>query len=121
MVLAGEVNDQPQGQEICDHFYIWISPAGTNKSARICGLCHDPDPEWLNTIVEVPDSKENMTVPIKFDGLVVGKAEISPDGKIINAELYGSGVGQELRNVLLCGLADSVSIKPNFVPSVKER
>ena len=118
MVLA---SDQPQAVDICEHYWAWVSPAGTNNSARICMTCHNPDPEWLNTIIEVSDSKENMKVPIKFDGLVVGEAEISSDGKIIKAELNANGVGQEIRNVLLCGLADSISIKPNFIPSIKER
>jgi hypothetical protein len=37
----------------CDHYWAWVSPAGTSKSARICQVCHSPDPEWLNHTIEV--------------------------------------------------------------------
>ena len=141
------VSDIPQAKEICEHYWAWISPAVTNNSARLCMLCHEPDAEWLNTIVEVQskegkdmcdcesrhvgyacngmscrchDAKEVIRVPIKFDGFVIGKAEISPDGRIINAELDNSSVGQEIRNVLLCGLADGISIRPNFIPAKRK-
>ena len=136
MVLT---SDQPQAVDICEHYWAWVSPAGTSNSARICTLCHEPCPEWLNSIRSTMcdcesrhpgyacsgrscpchDPKETMTVPIKFEGFILGKAEISPDCMIITAELDESGAGQEIRNVLLCGLADSISIRPNFLPATK--
>lgn len=36
----------------CDHYWSWVSPAGTNHAARICMSCHAPDPSWLNEIYE---------------------------------------------------------------------
>src|SRR5665647_332096 len=57
-----------------------------------------------------------ITVPIKLDGFLIGKAEISPDGQIITSELEKSHIGQEIREALILGLADSISIKANYVP-----
>jgi len=49
--------DIPAEVEKCDHFWAWVSPAGTNNSARICMLCHEPSAEWLNTIFEMTKGK----------------------------------------------------------------
>lgn len=45
--------EQAQAQEICEHFYILVSPAGTSRSAHICQLCHQPDPQWLNHNISI--------------------------------------------------------------------
>lgn len=37
----------------CEHYWAWVSPAGARGSARICRFCHQPDPAWLNHVVEV--------------------------------------------------------------------
>jgi hypothetical protein len=41
------------GSPVCDHYWAWVSPAGTNRSARLCQSCHQPDPVWLNHTIEV--------------------------------------------------------------------
>jgi hypothetical protein len=45
--------DAPASMPACDHFWAWVSPAGTSRGARICQLCHSPDPDWLNHTVGV--------------------------------------------------------------------
>lgn len=62
-----------------------------------------------------------MKLPIKFDGFIIGEAEVSPDGSIIKAELDLSGVGQEIRDILSSGLTDSLSIRPNHIPVVRKK
>lgn len=55
-------------KEICEHNWTWISPAGTNNFAHLCSRCHQPDPDWLNSITEVerdtPIRPTNMRVLI---------------------------------------------------------
>lgn len=50
--------DRPQAAEVCvEHYWAWIHVGGARRSARICMLCHLPDADWLNHIVEVePDT-----------------------------------------------------------------
>lgn len=36
--------------EACEHFWLWVSPAGARGSARLCTFCRQPDPDWLNEI-----------------------------------------------------------------------
>lgn len=45
--------DIAQAAPICEHYWAWVSPAGTRWSARLCMLCHQPDPDWLNHVIEV--------------------------------------------------------------------
>jgi hypothetical protein len=45
----------PAEAEICEHYWAWVKPAGTSNSARLCMMCHQPDPDWLNTIFEKGD------------------------------------------------------------------
>ena len=37
----------------CEHYWAWVSPAGTSRSARICQFCHQPDARWLSHTIEV--------------------------------------------------------------------
>jgi hypothetical protein len=46
-------NDAAASVAQCEHFWAWVSPAGSARSARICQFCHNPDPDWLNHTVEV--------------------------------------------------------------------
>lgn len=39
--------------QACEHYWAWVSPAGTRRWARICQICGDPDAAWLNHIIEV--------------------------------------------------------------------
>lgn len=50
---ASIFNGEGYAAAVCEHFYIWISPAGVSKAAHICQLCHCPDPDWLRHVVEV--------------------------------------------------------------------
>lgn len=59
---------------ICDHYYAWVSPAGARGSARICMTCHQPDPEWLNHIVEL-DHGHDDCVPCEFGTRYISPAE----------------------------------------------
>lgn len=34
----------------CHHSWQWVSPAGTNHSARLCVFCSQPNPEWLDEV-----------------------------------------------------------------------
>ena len=80
--------------------------------------CHEENGLYpVKTLFQLPGT---IKVPIKFDGFVVGEAEISKNGEIITAELNASGVGREIRDVLLSGFADSISIRPNYIPSKKK-
>lgn len=36
----------------CDHYWSWVSPAGSSHSARLCMTCHMPDPAWLNEMAD---------------------------------------------------------------------
>ena len=65
---------------------------------------------------------DHITVPIKIDGIVVGKAVITEHGQIITANLDAgdSGIGREIRDVFLYGLADSISFKPNFISATNK-
>ena len=47
------LTDRASAPEICEHYWAWVSPAGTQHSARLCMLCHQPDPVWLNHTMEV--------------------------------------------------------------------
>lgn len=41
---------------ICDHYWAWVSPAGTRHSARLCMSCNAPDPKWLNEVYAADDT-----------------------------------------------------------------
>lgn len=43
----------------CDHFYVDRSPAGTSEFARICSHCHQPDPDWLNSLAARGGNTDN--------------------------------------------------------------
>lgn len=47
---------QASPESLCEHYWAWVSPKGTNRSARLCMLCHQPDPRWLDHIIEVDKS-----------------------------------------------------------------
>lgn len=51
-----EHTDYPKVAPVCEHYWAWVSPSGALNFARICQLCHQPDAEWLNHIIEIqPD------------------------------------------------------------------
>ena len=54
MAERHSTSDLPQaGQTIhCEHFYGWVSPAGSSHAARLCIGCSQPDPDWLNQIID---------------------------------------------------------------------
>lgn len=61
---------------------------------------------------------EGFKVPVKHDGMIVGRAEISRDGEIINAELTEGLLPRVLKYALLEGVADGISIRPNYVTAI---
>lgn len=69
--------------------------------------------------------KAVIHTPVIFEGQVVGKAEISECGEIITAELHNAGdLPANLRAALTMGLADGISLAPNYtpvVPTLEER
>lgn len=56
------------------------------------------------------DKFVGLSVPVTIGGRVVGKAEISRDGEIINAELESGALPRELRDMFHMGFADALSI-----------
>lgn len=42
---------------VCEHLYAWVSPVGTSTSARLCMVCHQPEPEWLNAIAAAAEER----------------------------------------------------------------
>jgi hypothetical protein len=52
------MTDTPAAKEICEHIWTWVSPEGTTNAARLCVTCHEPDPNWLNSIVEYRQVEE---------------------------------------------------------------
>lgn len=85
-----------------------------------CGYRIHPGNDCGGSGCRCHDEQNFITVPVTFEGFVVGTADISPAGEIITSELNLSEVGKEIREVLSSGLADSISIRPNFI-SVEEK
>lgn len=52
-------NDRPVAN-ICEHYYMWSSPAGSKHSARLCMGCSSPDPEWLNRMYAGEDARRAL-------------------------------------------------------------
>lgn len=61
-----------------------------------------------------------ISLPIKFDGFVIGQAEISDDGRTIVASIDRSGVGLEIREVLQSGLCEGLAINPRYTLEKKK-
>lgn len=57
---------------------------------------------------------EGLRVPVKFQDQVVGVADISRDGEIINAELFSGQVPRELRRVFLDRTANHLNISIGY-------
>ena len=66
-----------------------------------------------------PQPQGDISVPVKDrpGGAVIGTAFISPNGKIVNVELESSLMSESLVRSLTYGLADSISISPNYIPA----
>ena len=75
-------NDAPMAQAApeCQHYWAWVSPAGTSRSARICHFCHQPDPKWLSHTAEVDLDHGDGCVDCEF-----------ADSHVIQAEAWESG------------------------------
>lgn len=74
------MSEIPAEAEKCEHYWAWVSPAGTSNSARLCMLCHQPDADWLNTIFEREESRVKW---INSSDLLVNTDEKNPDKHII--------------------------------------
>ena len=68
----------------------------------------------------MPKNK-SITVPVEFDGFVVGRGVLTNDGNTLTITFKPDGVGVEMREVLLYGMANSVSIRPNYTPAYKQK
>lgn len=68
-----------------------------------------------NTVVRLTERIYN--VPVKRDGVVIGHADIDQDG-MIHATIDSSLMSDEFRQSIVYGLADSISLKPNYTPAV---
>lgn len=67
----------------------------------------------------LPAKKESITVPLKFDGFDIGTAVLTESGTVITAKLNSSIVGQEIREILMCGMVDGLSIHPTTSQLIK--
>lgn len=45
---------------VCEHHYMWSSPAGSRYSARLCMGCYAPDPEWLNRLYAGENARQTL-------------------------------------------------------------
>lgn len=54
------MSDSPMAQEVCDHFWAWVSPAGAKNAARLCMKCHEPSAEWLNKMWDQLSEKDEI-------------------------------------------------------------
>lgn len=51
--------DTAAAVEVCEHYWMWQSPAGTRHAARLCMGCGSPNPEWLDEVyAELPDVED---------------------------------------------------------------
>lgn len=66
---------QPQAAAICEHHYLWQSPAGTKHSARLCMGCGQPDPAWLDKVCDTERIERHLIREI-FSTLVETSDEI---------------------------------------------
>ena len=67
------MTEAPIARKVCEHYWAWVSPAGTSNSARLCMLCYEPDPTWLNTIIYKIDKEQDMNddIPLRIKTLVM--------------------------------------------------
>lgn len=61
------MSEAAEAQLNCEHYWAWVSPAGTSKSARICMLCLEPDVAWLN---DLADRKGKLMSEMLVGGLL---------------------------------------------------
>lgn len=47
------MSDGAVAKETCEHFWAWVSPAGTSQGAELCMTCHQPNPRWLNRTIQL--------------------------------------------------------------------
>jgi len=110
----GQVHNHPPYEPPCNE---------TIRDGELIGYCMWPDKEF-NTLqpedVIAPGAfakMEGTKVPVKYHGVTVGQAEISPDGDIITAKLDDSLLPKVFQYSLREGFADGISISPNYVPA----
>lgn len=62
-----------------------------------------------------------VSAPVVYRGVEIGKAHLSNDNDAISVELTDDQLVKDLKWVLTAGMADGISINPNFIPSpIKE-
>lgn len=114
----GDVHNHPPYEPPCNE---------TIRDGKLIGYCLWPDKEFKelepgDVIAPGAFAKvADMTVPVKHNGQTIGMAEISPDGEIITAELNDGLLPKVLKFSLREGLADGISISPNYVPAVPKK
>jgi len=76
------------------------------------------DDEYTVFAPGVFDKFVGVDIPVKNKpgGVVIGKANISRDGEVINVELDSGQFPQELIDGILTGFVDALSIAPSPVP-----
>lgn len=68
----------------------------------------------------LPVNKESITVPLKFEGFDIGTAVVTEGGTVFTAKLNSSAVGKELQDIIMCGMVDGFSIRPNYIPAIQK-
>jgi hypothetical protein len=61
------------------------------------------------------DEENSITVPVKFEGFVIGTAIITDN--TITATFGSTTVAKEIKDNLMLGFADSITIRPNLIPA----
>lgn len=51
-----EQPDTAMAAVVCEHYWAWVSPAGTGHAARLCQLCHAPNAAWLEEVAGALDA-----------------------------------------------------------------
>jgi hypothetical protein len=70
--------DEAMAAPRCDHYWAWVSPAGTSEAAHLCMSCNQPDPDWLNEIAVAPaaaleDAADALDRLLRFAAKKVGR------------------------------------------------
>jgi hypothetical protein len=85
-------DDTASAREVCEHYYAWVSPAGTSNAARLCSLCNQPDPEWLNGITEVTKTTDLPTARYMRNPIYVDAIQVNPGNMKDVAEWCGGSI-----------------------------
>jgi hypothetical protein len=63
----------------------------------------------------IGDKYEVKGVPVKYDDVIIGRANLTDDGKSINIEITAPGTHSYLKELFLLMFAESISIKPDLI------